>query len=76
MHRVANAVLATVVVATLAVWALDASPPATMLSRASLWLLYASPFLGLAAALFAHRLSIVERIAGGDGHDELPNRAA
>ena len=76
MHRVANAALAAAVVATLAAWALDASPPETILARASLWSLYASPFFGVAAALFAHRFSIVERIAGGDGNDELPDRAA
>ena len=71
LHRIANGVLAAGITVTVASWGLDAFSETALLVRLFSGLLYASPIVGLVAALLTHKISIVEGIAGGDRYDEL-----
>jgi len=70
-HRLFNAVLVGALSVTLGVLGLSIFSNVPPLSWLFAGLLFGSPLLALAAAVMAHKFSIVQGIAGKDGYDEL-----
>lgn len=70
-HRIANGVVAAAILATIAVLMLTSMPVTSAWWRFAWWLLYAALPAGLLFAFVAPRVSLVRRIAGADGYDEL-----
>jgi hypothetical protein len=73
LHRLCSAVFGAAVFAAVgSVW--FAEPPGSwrhIISRCFLW---GSVPAGIVLACIAHRFSIVEGVAGGEGYDELHDR--
>jgi len=71
LHRLFNAVLVGALSVTLGIVGLTAFSTIPVLSWLFAGLLFGSPLLAVAAALMAHKFSVVRGIAGTDGYDEL-----
>jgi hypothetical protein len=71
MHRIANGVMASLLLAGAAAWLTTTLAVGSLPWRVSLVLLYFSPTGLLASLLNPSRFTLVEGVAGGDGYDEL-----
>jgi TRAP-type C4-dicarboxylate transport system permease small subunit len=70
LHRICNGVLgAALLVGIGSIW--FGEPRGSWQHVLSRGLIWASVPVGIILAVLAHRLSIVEGVAGGDGYDEL-----
>ncbi len=75
LHRVANAIVATALCAFVGIAGLNYLHGIPVLARASKWLLYLSPFIGiLCGVLNPKRFSLTEGCAGDVGYDGLDSK--
>ena len=70
VHRLCNGLLGAALCAGIASIGIGQRPD-SWIHVGSRWLLLASVPVGVILAAVAHRLSIVEGVAGGDGYDKL-----